>query len=333
MEKGRGQQSILVVGPPRSGTTWIGTVLAAAPGTDYVFEPDNEKLSIVALRLKQRLHRYPYLRVGVDQPDYRRLWELALYGRNPHLWPFRVLNRVGRPAEDRIEANIHHRCSSEIYDSELGERRATALNPWTSGLADLMSSLLAQTRPSAGVRRIVKSVHSVLALFWLRSVFRPKVVLVLRHPFSIATSYLRMNLPDATRCIFQQNAFVRDYTSSILISEVLHAPDRLTAMGYQLAAMYRVMSDYAQSDPECIVVKHEDLCLDPVAQFRDLYARLDLEFTPQVEQVIRSTNRPGTGFAPNRISASEVDKWKRELDSDQVVTLKKCFIALGCEIE
>ena len=48
-----------MVGPPRSGTTWIAQAIRHGAGCRYVHEPDNERYSPLALRLKAGLGRFP----------------------------------------------------------------------------------------------------------------------------------------------------------------------------------------------------------------------------------------------------------------------------------
>ena len=65
---------ILIVGLPRSGTTWVGEVLSSARNTYYVFEPDNEGLSPLAWLCKKDIHRFPYLVAKDESADYHLLW-------------------------------------------------------------------------------------------------------------------------------------------------------------------------------------------------------------------------------------------------------------------
>jgi hypothetical protein len=58
------ESPVLVVGVPRSGTTWTARVLGAALGTRLVMEPDNEKISAPAILPKRRLGRFPVLASG-----------------------------------------------------------------------------------------------------------------------------------------------------------------------------------------------------------------------------------------------------------------------------
>jgi hypothetical protein len=71
---------LLVVGPPRSGTTWAAEALAEALGAWYVHEPDNPDLHAVAAGVVVRLGLCPVVEPGDDDPAYRGLWEAAIRG-------------------------------------------------------------------------------------------------------------------------------------------------------------------------------------------------------------------------------------------------------------
>src|SRR5581483_1257337 len=84
---------ILVIGPPRSGTTWVEQVLGRAAGARVVHEPDNETCSPFALRAKATLGRFPVLAAGDRAPlAYFELWSRAFEG-------------VGRAATARAQAD------------------------------------------------------------------------------------------------------------------------------------------------------------------------------------------------------------------------------------
>lgn len=75
---------ILVVGVPRSGTTWVGTILSKCRDTTYVNEPDDERRNSFARKAKETLGRYPIIAPGdrgrVGESDIgvlEQLWKSA----------------------------------------------------------------------------------------------------------------------------------------------------------------------------------------------------------------------------------------------------------------
>ena len=75
---------VLVVGVPRSGTTWVATILSKCRDTMFVNEPDDERRNTHAEMAKASLGRYPIiaphdrLRVGNNSiVEYQELWKWA----------------------------------------------------------------------------------------------------------------------------------------------------------------------------------------------------------------------------------------------------------------
>ncbi len=185
---------------------------------------------------------------------------------------------------------------------------------------------------SDGTRRLVKSVHSILAVRWIERKFNVPLVLVRRHPFAVAASYLRLGLPDADRNIFAQPQFAKDCIEPAMAEAALRATHPVERLGYQLAAMERFIETYLRDHPRSLVVEHDALCTDPVAEFRTVCRRLQLPWTPVVEQAITESNRPGRGFQTERLRHEEIGKWKRELDTNHLRILERCFSVAGVAV-
>jgi hypothetical protein len=56
--------------------------------------------------------------------------------------------------------------------------------------------------------------------------------------------------------------------------------------------------------------------VEPAARFADVAARLGLEWNGEAAAQIASRNRPGTGYATNRVTADQPDRWRTRLDAD-----------------
>jgi Sulfotransferase family len=87
---------ILIVGAPRSGTTWLAHALAATPGSRLVNEPDNRSFNPAASDSLQQYGGYPVLNRSQRVPEYALLWDPVfrrVNGRTPRRW---VASRLGR---------------------------------------------------------------------------------------------------------------------------------------------------------------------------------------------------------------------------------------------
>jgi hypothetical protein len=173
----------------------------------------------------------------------------------------------------------------------------------------------------AGSPLVVKSVHAILSLPWIEKHFDPRIVIILRNPLNVIASYLRMEIRDSTRNVFSQGPLLRDYLSEhrdVLQSE----GNPVQQMAAQIGGFYKVIEEQFLAHPRWTIIRHEDLCRDPIDAYHRLYQRLDLEWTQEVRDLIRASNRPGQGFATQRIAQEEVDKWRFELAPVQIGDIK-----------
>ena len=100
-------------------------------------------------------------------------------------------------------------------------------------------------------------------------------------------------------------------------------------MAVQIGSIYKIIEEQLKEHPHWVVVRHEDLCRDPIGAYRRLYQRLGLEWTQMVVDVIQAANRPGRAFVTRRIAQDEVDKWQTELSPAQIRDTKEIIQAFN----
>lgn len=273
---------VLVVGLPRSGTTWVGEVLGRTAGARYLHEPDNHLVRPEAWWAKRRLGPYPELGRGDDGGgsdagrDYERLWDKAFTG-GPHPAPLygclRILQRAGAP---RVSGRLASRLGAH---------------------------------PAAGPL-VVKSVHSARALEWIADRFDPAVVVVERHPFGVISSWRKLGWDDF---LDTDRAALR-YSATVL---GVDPPPRGAPWLERAAWHYGLLDSYLERarrrHPGWLVVRHEMLCAGPEPAFRRLCARLGLSFTPDTARFLAASNRPGDGYSTHRLWREQIDGGRSRL--------------------
>lgn len=292
---------ILVAGPPRSGTTWVGAVLGRVEDARLVHEPDNELIDPFALRAKAGLGRYPVLFADDIARDYERLWGSALTsGLRPR--SLRTLLSLGglrvAPIQwvDRIVAGDRNLQARSLH----GALR-----------------LLAQPRQAGGASQllVVKSVHSAFALDFLTSRWPMDVIIVFRNPLNAIASWLEMG--------FQPRHFEHDDRIRTRVIERLGLPepngsDHVTGVAYTYMVLTASLRAAAAANPHWQTVVHEDLCANPVLGFAQLFAELGLPFSRPIAKWIRSSDREGSAFETNRVASEQTNRWRRRLSPEQV---------------
>lgn len=292
---------IVIVGLPRSGTTWTLRALASAPGTTALLEPDNEDKYPAAITGKRSLGRYPVLRPGDQALPYRQLWTWILAGAAEGRRAGLARRLLGPGAVDRIHQGQRDPLT----------RLAGAL-AWAPG-----------ARPPERTGRIVaKSIHAQLATEWLATEFDLDMVLLLRHPASVLASWLAVNLKDARNATLETRPEVRArYLEPWGVP--LPGDDPVERVSWRIGLLTAALEEAASRHPDWHLRTHEGLCTDPAAEFGRLATDLGLDWGPSSEAFLEEHDTPGSGFVIKRVASELPDAWRARLDADQVTTLRR----------
>ncbi len=316
------KQPILIVGLPRSGTTWVGEVLSSAQRATYIFEPDNEGLSPIAWLCKQDMHRFPYLTAGDDAPEYLRMWRTVLCGDvwswyanvALGLWVRRVLKR--KPA---LESHMGEKSGLQYIDEKMHwVGKASLVQPYDASrhrlLAGMARRLLVNGDGMQPRRRvIVKSVHASLSVEWIAARFAVRPVIVLRNPYSLYASYQRMRLPDGYRNLLFQPSLQRDWGQFVQQPSPMLMREQEDPVAFQIMCMYKIMETQFARHPEWTVISHDRFCVNPHADYGRLFEDLNLAWSETTDKKIDTLNTPGKDFDPRRVSKDQPHKWRSEL--------------------
>jgi hypothetical protein len=291
---------ILIVGLPRSGTTWTLRALASAAGTTALLEPDNEDKYPAALHAKHALGRYPVLQPGDRAFPYRDHWAWVMSGA-PEDRRARLARYLLAPG---IERRIHE-----------GRRDPVT---WLAG------QVARTPRPGhAGEhgRIIAKSIHAQLATEWLATEFDVEVLLLLRHPASVLASWLETNLKDGRNATLERRPEIRScYLERWGVP--LPGRDPVERMSWRIGLLTAAIEEAASHHPEWHLRTHERLCSDPTSEFRQLYADLHLDWSETSQSFLEDHNAPGSGFVINRVASELSDSWRERLDDTQLAALR-----------
>jgi len=283
---GANARPILVAGLPRGGTTWFGRVLASAPGTVYVHEPDTRETA-------------PYARAGLHGqwqdpnpaalargvPAYDRLWRVAFAGG----WGDGVFRR-----------GITHVSVSRRMPARVARTMQSALTRH------------AERHPRGG-RAVVKTVYAYYSLEWIADRFDPAIAIVWRSPLNMLPSWLELGwFPHPVR----DRRPVRERFEG---TAAWPPPEDLGVerIVWTSCAHLTVMLETAARYPAWHVSSHEALCMDPVRGFKEVFDAVGLPWSEEVETYLAAHDRAGTGFSESRVASDEPEAWKRRLTPAQ----------------
>ena len=250
------KKPILVTGVHRSGTTWVGRMLAADPGYAYISEPLN-------------VHH----RVGIVDAPVRH-WYQYLCSENESLY---------LPAfQELLDFNYHTR--KELASLRSLKDAARMARDWRS---------FATARSKNSVP-LIKDPFAIFSAPWFAERLDCQVVIVVRHPAAFASSLKRLGWSFDLQDLLDQGLLMRDWLNpfrAAIEEQVASGEDLIDSAALLWRMIYRVVDTYRNEFPSFKIVRHEDLSSDPQAGFRSLYHSLGLQFTPQAQQAIEYSSR------------------------------------------
>jgi len=285
---------ILVTGAHRSGTTWVGKMLATDAGTGYISEPLNVLHRPGVFRVKVD-HWYQYI-CDENESEYLQAFQETL-GFDYH--PLAELRSI-RSLKDFLRMG---RDFAIFYRG-------------------LMS----------GQRALLKDPFAVFSADWFAKKLNCKVVITVRHPAAFAGSLQRLGWNFDFDNLLVQPLLIRDHLEKYRDDMLAMKKDDFIGQAALLWKMiYASVHTTRQLNPDLIVVRHEDLSRDPVGGFADLYEALGLDFSSRVERYIL---RLSSSENPKELSkqkthsvkldsAAQVKNWKKRMAEDDVKRIRE----------
>ena len=285
---------ILVTGTHRSGTTWIGKMLAADSSTAYISEPLNKLHRPGVLRARVN-HWYQYVcKDNEDEflPAFRELLEFDY-----HLWDE---IRSIRSRRDFL------RMGRDFFIFYNGLMR--------------------------GLRALMKDPFAVFSTEWFAQCLNCRVVIAVRHPAAFASSLKRLNWPFDFQDLLDQPLLMRDFLEPYRGQmEAARSDDIIGQSALLWNVIYRAVHTTLERNPAFIAVRHEDLSRDPVGGYRKLYETLNLDFTSRVQRIIQRASSSENPVEPSRAniysvkldSRTNVDNWKKRLTAEEITRIRK----------
>ena len=280
---------ILVTGTHRSGTTWIGKMLAADASTAYISEPLNV------------LHRPGVFRASVKH-WYQYVCE---DNQDEYLPAFREL----------LEFDYH------LWDEVRSIRSRRDFLRMGRDFLIFYNGLM------RGQRVLMKDPFAVFSMDWFAKCLKCKVVAAVRHPAGFVSSLKRLNWPFDFQDLLDQPLLMRDFLEPYRAQmEAAKTDDVIGQSALLWNLIYRSVHTMLERNPDFIPARHEDLSLDPVNGYRKLYESLGLDFNHRVERVILNSSSSDNPAELSRKkvhsvkldSRANMDNWKKRLTADEI---------------
>ena len=301
-----GENVVLLLGAPRSGTTWLAKVLDSHPNVVYRHEPD----TVV------RNDAIPYLcpREAVNEFRYQTREYLT------RLMDVRTVKSAGSmPAfkkqfRSALSGQLH---TGWIYALHAAARLSGSSRwPRRLSIPDLMRS-----SPSPKPTMVIKSVSSRGRIrLYGEALPGSRIAFILRHPCGQVASTLH----GIKTGKFER----RESFKSVLVLEEAKkfalSPARFSALSpVQQCAWHwallnqKALNDLASLEPgRVMVLRYEDACADPERWAKELLSFAGLDWNSQTAAYVQSSTSGGDNeafYGTNRDPLSAANKWRNSL--------------------
>lgn len=289
---------VLVTGSHRSGTTWVGKVLASGPRSYYLQEPFNpnnasSKLPMTMTYWFQRLRDRDD---SVERDAFRRMFDLNIPWPSGSLRDFRYIAALPKSTAIAVREKIR-------------ARRARFI--------------------------VMKDPIALLSADWLARNFGALPVVLIRHPAAFVSSirikgwYFDFNnlllQPDVIDEFFPEERETIERTAKCQFQDII------SEGAIQWRLVHKVILKFRSDFADWQFVRHKDISIDPHVQFAALFQKLGIPFTQRVQRYLNTTSRAaGTDYIAEstpesdvaRDSAENVRVWKHRLSRAEIERIR-----------
>jgi hypothetical protein len=292
------QKPILVTGSHRSGSTWVGRMIALSPLVGYIQEPFNlaHRPGICSAQFD---YWFPYITAQNEAQFYQGIQKTMEFS-----YSFGAEVKALQSMRDLLRM---------VRDSH---------NFWRYQII--------------GARPLIKDPIALFSAEWLASRFDMSVVAVIRHPAAFVSSLKRKNWTFPFEHLVNQPLLLQEqlYPFADEIRDyAIHPRDIVDQASLLWTLIHHVIGLYQQRHPDWLFVRHEDLSSHPVEGFQQLFRGLNLEFSGPVQRGIEdhtSAENPSEATRDKRLidlvrrehlkrdSQSNISNWKNKLSPDEI---------------
>jgi len=282
---------ILLTGSHRSGSTWVGRMIAVSPSIAYIHEPFNIK--------------HPPGICGAEF-DY---WFTYVCKSNELQFYHHIKNTLN--FKYQLLKEIKVRSGLRSYLGMLKEQYRFSKNR------------ILNKRP------LMKDPIAIFSADWLAKSFDMDVLVLIRHPAAFAGSLKKANWKHPFDHFLKQPLLMEHHLSEFEteIKEFVKNDKDIIEQAILLWNLVHYMIlQYKEKHPEWIFVKHEDILANPISEFEMIFRKLNLEFTPKVKKTIEefsiTTNKDEQSLL-KRNSKSNIWSWKERLTTDEINLIRE----------
>nr|WP_321222061.1 sulfotransferase domain-containing protein [uncultured Psychroserpens sp.] len=288
---------ILVTGIHRSGSTWIGKTIGSSAEVKYVHEPFN-------------------LQIKWANP----LRKLGIYTlKSPLKFWFEFVDRKSSVARQKSILNYIKSFYTKSFKAIMHEFfKIRKPSDVTVFLYELKSR---------SKRPLIKDPLALMSSNFIAEMLDAKVIISVRHPAAFIASIYRKNWKFNFNNFANQerllNEHLFEYKDDIIKYANNPGPllDEAILLWNVIYSFVIKLQDKHKED--WYFVKHEDISLNPVEEYRKIFEYLNLNFTEAIVLEIEHSTSGEINDVLRRNSKDNIKSWKKVLTPEEIEKIKQ----------
>ena len=279
---------ILVIGSHRSGSTWVGRMIAKSPKVGYIHEPLNihHRPGICDARF---YYWFPYICHDNESIYYSSLYDTLhfKYKVGAELKALKTPKDIGRFIRDY--------CVFSHF-------RRKQLIP------------------------LIKDPIAIFSAEWLAARYNMRVIVLIRHPAAFTGSLKEKGWSHPFDHFLKQPLLMRDHLRKYEADINRYAVEEQDPVDQAIllwCMIHGVILEYQKKHPDWIFVRHEDISRRPVEDFQTLFDQLNLDWSDDIESIIRHHSNSVNQHGLMRNSETNIWTWKTRLSSAEIEKVYK----------
>ncbi len=285
------EKGILVTGSHRSGSTWVGQMIALSPSVAYIHEPFN----II------------YNRPGICSASFKH-WFTYICEENE---------------------NLYYEALKDTLEFKYKILKELAVIKAPKDIVRLFRACILFTMYKLSNKRpLMKDPIAIFSAEWLAKRFNMDVIILIRHPAAFAGSLKKANWTFQFSNFIEQPLLMQHHLSDFRhqIEEFAKKEKDIIDQAILLwNVIHYMILKYKKRNPDWNYVKHETISKNPMVEFGKLYDKLNLTYSKDIHDKIKEYSILKNKNFEDKIkrdSKSNIWSWKKRLTEDEIERIK-----------
>ena len=174
-------------------------------------------------------------------------------------------------------------------------------------------------------RPLVKDPIAIFSAEWLASAFNMDVVVLIRHPAAFAGSLKKAKWTHPFRDFSEQPLLMTQHLSNYKEEINRYARNETDVINQAILLwnlIHYMIIKYQKNHNDWIFVRHEDLSEDPKIAFKNIYDKLNIAYSSDIERKLLKFSFSEDAEGLKRDSKSNILSWKDRLTEDEIKRIK-----------